>query len=104
MIKHSSDKPLTQGWTMDRKINIYGTVGMILAIASWTWNVQDGVIENKRSIVQNKALHDLEIKYLKDDRAKQDQLAAERFTEIKVQLVRIENKVDRHGESAHGGG
>ena len=99
MITHDPDKPISQGWTLDRKINIYGTIGLCLAIASWVWNVQAGVEANARDIAAHKEILSLQIADLKEDRLHTERIAAERFTEILLKLNRIEDKVDRHTES-----
>lgn len=101
MLKHNPDKPINQGWSLDRKINIYGTLGMVLAMASWIWTLSDRVADNKREIASHKELMNVQLQNLKDDRIHAEQISTERFTEIRVQLIRIEDKVDRHSGSNH---
>lgn len=117
MLKHNPDEPIVKGWTLDRRINIYGTLGLCAAIASWVWNVQSQGIENQRMITQNKEIHDLEIGHLKASASLTEEIAATRFTALQTQLARmedkleiqmnrIEDKVERHTESPvnHTGG
>ena len=99
MISHNPEKPIVQGWTLDRKINIFGTIGFLLAISSWVWNISDRVEANARDIESHKEILSIQIADLKEDRIHTERIAAERFTEILLKLNRIEDKVDRHTES-----
>lgn len=86
---------------MDRKINIFGTIGMALAMGSWVWNLSDRVANNTREIESHREIVNVQIENIKEDRLQIAQLSAERFGEIKLQLIRIEDKVDRHSEKTH---
>ena len=99
MIKHNPDQPIVKGWTLDRKINIFGTIGFLLAISSWVWNISDRVEANARNIASHKEVLSIQIADLKEDRIHTERISAERFTEILLKLNRIEDKVDRHTES-----
>ena len=105
MIEHDSNNPISRGWSFDRKINIYGTVGLMLAMATWVWNIQNDVSTNARDIQADKALTALQIININDklDNIIEHQshpVSAQRFADIQTQLFRIEDKVDRHNESA----
>ncbi len=104
MIEHDSNKPISRGWTIDRKINIYGTMGLMLAMATWVWNIQNDVSTNARDIQADKALTALQIININDKLdniiAHQNHpVSAQRFADIQLQLIRIEDKMDRHFES-----
>lgn len=106
VIEHDKDKPPLKGWTIDRKINIYGTIGLMLAMSGWLWNVQNDVATNTRDIESDREFRDLQISQINsslvqiaENQRTGHPVSAQLFATIQAQLNRIENKVDRHFET-----
>jgi len=108
VIKHDADKPITQGWHLDKRISlahIFTTVSFIIAIGAIMWAIEARVTKVEQAVITHTIVTDIQVANLKEDAVHEQRLATERFGEIKQQLIRIENKVDRHAESVtnHGG-
>ena len=61
-------------------------------------NCQVTAVEHE--VITNREVMNVEIANIKAERLHEQRLQTERFGEIKEQLMRIENKVDRHSENA----
>jgi len=103
VIEHDKESSPLRGWTIDRKINIFGTIGIMLAMASWVWALSDRVASNTRAIASNQTIMELQINQinisLREIALNQrlgHPVSASRFADIQAQLLRIEDKVDRH--------
>lgn len=98
MIKHKSNEPITSGWSIDRKINIFGTMGFLLAIAAWVWNISDHVAENSRDIILHNKVVDVALLAIKAEDAQCRITIRDNQFEIMTRLRTIEADNKRHIE------
>ena len=105
MIAHNAE----QGWHLDKRIgvaHILTTFSLLVGLGSVLWALETRVTAVEHEVITNREVMNIEIDNIKDERLHEQRLQTERFGEIKIQLNRIENKVDRHAENApiHGNG
>ena len=99
MIAHNAE----QGRHLDKRIgvaHILTTVSLLVGLGSVLWALETRVTAVEHEVITNREVMNIEIANIKDERLHEQRLQTERFGEIKVQLMRIENKVDRHSENA----
>ena len=108
VIAHDANKPITQGWHLDKRISIahiLTTVAMASALAAWMWALSDRVVRNEQRIVTHEAVVDVEIASINARDRELLEMNNRHYQEILRRLERIEDGVDRHIESTakHGG-
>ena len=101
MIAH--DK--VHGWHLDKRIglaHILTTVSFVIGLGSVIWAIENRVTEVESRVSSHEVIAEVRLNHLSEENDRYGELAEQRFTEIKRQLNRIEDKADRHTENAHG--
>lgn len=99
MLAHNTE----QGWHLDKRIgvaHILTTVSLLIGLGSVLWALETRVTAVEHEVQTHTQVMDIEISNIKAERLREQRLQTSRFSEIKLQLNRIEDKVDRHGENA----
>jgi hypothetical protein len=93
-------------WRWDKRINLFSLLALIIALASWVWNLSDGVADNKRSIELHNKVVELELVTLRAVDQNLDRMIINQNKEVLKRLDtsdktldRIEDAVNRHLEN-----
>ena len=90
-----------QGWHLDKRISvahIFTTLSFIVALGSVMWAIETRVTRVENRVTTHELIVDVELTNLKSAELIEQRLQTQRFSEIKLQLNRLEDKVDRQAE------
>lgn len=109
MLKHDENKPITQGWHLDKRIgvaHILTTISLLVGLGSIIWALESRVTLVEQRVLTHEATTEVELSAIKErDRQLLNEMNRH-YLEIKQSLSRIEGKLERHSENdtQHGKG